>query len=198
MAAPLLKTYQNNEIEDFFVKYYLSQIPQSVSDFINGTASPFYEMIKISGSSFVFKLKSKQYGYSYFFDPLFKMYFEDEELCRRVSLVKGRIVFCPAAIFYHQHSHTTDSENQENIQADKLVSEKILRLKNISKSWGISFYGIFVITVSSVVLHILRGEFTKSWLHIRSFFITVGKLPGILKTRKSDLLYIKLNEASSL
>jgi GT2 family glycosyltransferase len=179
-------------IEDFFVKYYLSQVPELVSDVMDKTQKAYYEMNRISGACFAFNLKSKQYNYPYFFDPLFHMYYEDEDLCHRIKQAGGKVVLvCPNAVFYHQHSHTTDLENREEIQANKLVSEKILRLKDGSKSSAKALYGIFVSTVSSFTYHILRGEFYKSYLHLRSFAIIFFKLPAILKVRRQDLLNSK-------
>ena len=192
ITAPLLKVYNSHAIEDFFVKYYLSQVPELVSDVMDKTQKAYYEMNRISGACFAFNLKSKQYNYPYFFDPLFHMYYEDEDLCHRIKQAGGKVVLvCPNAVFYHQHSHTTDLENREEIQANKLVSEKILRLKDGSKSSAKALYGIFVSTVSSFTYHILRGEFYKSYLHLRSFAIIFFKLPAILKVRRQDLLNSK-------
>jgi GT2 family glycosyltransferase len=191
LTAPLLRMYDSNAVEDFFLKYYLSQVPELVSDLIEGRPRDYYEMNKISGACFAFNLKSKQYSYPYFFDPLFHMYFEDEDLCHRVQQVKGKIVLVPDAVFFHQHANTTDAENRQGIEADKLVSEKILRLKNGSKSSVKVLYGIFVATISSFTYHILRGELKKAYLPIRSFAIILYKLPAILKTRRQDILCSK-------
>ena len=194
ISAPLLKVYDNKKIEDFFLKYYITQVPELVTDLMDGTERAYYNMRLISGACFAFKLNSRQYIYPYFFDPLFHMYYEDEDLCYRVKQVKGKIALvCPKAVFYHQHSHTTDTENQERIMADKLVSEKILRLKNISKSSLKSLYGIFVSTITSFTYHIFRGELKNTYLHVRAFVIILYKLPSILKSRRQDLSCIKMS-----
>ena len=40
------------------------------------------------------------------------MYYEDEDLCFRVKQIGGKIVLVsPNAVYFHQHSHTTDLEN---------------------------------------------------------------------------------------
>jgi GT2 family glycosyltransferase len=192
ITAPLLKIYDSDAIEDFFVQYYLSQVPELVSDIIDKSQKTYYEMSRISGACFAFNLKSRQYNYPYFFDPLFHMYYEDEDLCHRVKQAGGKIVLvCPNPVFYHQHAHTTDLDNREEIQADKLVSEKILRLKDGSKNSAKALYGIFVTTISGFTYHILRAEFYKGYLNLRSFAIIIYKLPGILRTRRQDLLNSK-------
>jgi GT2 family glycosyltransferase len=191
ITAPLLRTYNGNQIEDFFVKYYFSQAPALISDLMDGTQKDYYEMSRISGACFAFDLQNKHYKYSYFFDPLFHMYYEDEDLCHRIKQIGGKIVLVsPNALYYHQHSHTTDLTNQKEIQSDKLVSEKILRLKDSSKNSMKSLYGIFVTTTTSFTYHILRGEFKKCFVHIRSFWIILFKMPAILRSRRLDLSYI--------
>jgi GT2 family glycosyltransferase len=192
LTAPILRTYEGDAIEDFFIKYYLTQVPAMVSDLMNGKSKAYYEMERISGACFAFNLKSRLYSYPYFFDPLFHMYFEDEDLCRRVRYVNGKIVLVNAnAAFYHQHSHTTDSENKSGIEKEKSVSEKILRLKDGSKRPIKTFYGIFVSTISNFTYYLLRGELSKAYNQLRSFVIIIFRLPAILKSRRQDLASVK-------
>jgi GT2 family glycosyltransferase len=186
ISAPLLRTYDGNSMEDFFVRYYLSQVPEMISDLILGNAKEFYEIEKISGACFAFRLNNGLYKYPYLFDPIFHMYMEDEDLCFRIRSLDEKIVLCTKPVFYHQHSHTTDLENRELIEADKLTSEYILRLKNNSKSSYRTLYGIMVATTSQVAYHVLRGEFAKAFKHIKTFGVTVSKFPTILKIRKED------------
>jgi GT2 family glycosyltransferase len=186
ISAPFLRTYENNEIEDFFVRYYLSQVPAIISDLINEDPKEYYEVDKISGACFAFRLKNGLFKYPYLFDPIFHMYMEDEDLCQRIRRLDKKIVLCLKPIFYHQHSHTTDIENKETIEADKLTSENILRLKNGAKNSYKTLYGIVVTTTSSVTYHVLRGEFGKAYKYIRSFGIVVKKLPAILRIRRKD------------
>jgi GT2 family glycosyltransferase len=189
MTAPLLRMYGSEAIEDFFIKFYLSQVPELISDLIDGTGRSYYEMKRISGACFAFRLKTNLYRYPYFFDPLFHMYYEDEDLCQRVHQAGGKIVLiCPSAVYYHQHSHTTDLDNIQSIESDKLVSEKILRLKNGSKSSAKALYGIFVTTISGITYHIFRAELYKAYAHLRSLVVILYKLPAILKTKREDFL----------
>jgi N-acetylglucosaminyl-diphospho-decaprenol L-rhamnosyltransferase len=188
IVAPFLKTYED-EVEDFFIKFYLSQVPDMVSDMFAGHLKGYYEMVKISGACFAFSLRNEKYVFDYFFDPLYHMYCEDEDLCHRIHMLNGKVVLVNReVVFYHQHSHTTDIENQEIIHADKLVSEKILRLKDSKKRSAKALYGIFVTTFIGVFYHLFRGEFLKSYLHLRSLLIVLYKLPRILRSRRQDLL----------
>ncbi len=188
LTVPMLKKYDSDQMEDFFLTYYLSQVPAFVSDLLNGKGKPYYELNLISGACFAFRMKKNRYNFPYLFDPIFHMYFEDEDLCHRIKKMGGKIVLVSSgAVFYHQHANTTDVENQETITADKLVSEKILRLKDDSKSSLKTLYGIFVTTTSSFIYHILRGEFKKAFLSVRSFWIIVFKLPVILRSRRYDV-----------
>jgi GT2 family glycosyltransferase len=186
IAAPMLKVYGDNKIEDFFIKYYLSQIPEMVSDVFSGSVRDYYEMKVISGACFALR-NDMQYPYPYLFDPVFHMYFEDEDLCRRVGTISRKIVLVPReADFYHQHSHTTDLENRDTIVADRLLGEKIFQLKDPRKSIIRALYGIFVSTSTAVLYHLLRGEGRALFMQIRTSFDVLLKVPRIMRTKKEE------------
>lgn len=186
ISAPLLRTYEGNAIEDFFVRYYLSQIPELISDLISGIPKEYYEVEKFSGACFAFRLRSKRYTYKYLFDSIFHMYMEDEDLCLRIRRLHLKIVLCIKPVFYHQHSHTTDVENKDEIAMDKLTSEYIFRLKNGGKGIYKLLYGVIVTAASQVTYHVLRGEFGKTYKQMRSLGIAVKKFPAILRSRRAD------------
>ncbi len=193
VSAPLLKTYEGDAIEDFFIRYYVSQVPVLVSDLLIGKQKDYYELEKISGACFAFRLKDESYKYPYLFDPIFHMYMEDEDLCYRLARINRKVVLSLSAIFYHQHSHTTDFKNREFIETDKLTSGNIIRLKNDQKNVFKTLYGIFATTTGSVTHHILRGEFKKVYSYSRAFALSVLKIPKILRIRRENAGHIDVD-----
>lgn len=187
ISAPILMKYGSNEVEDFFIKYYLAYVPQMVSDLIINNVKAFYFIDNISGACFAFDLKKNPYSSKYLFDPLFHMYYEDEDLCRRVKNFGLKIALIPReAIFYHQHSHTNDKENEESIKKNQLYSEKVFRLKDKSKSITRILYGIFVTTLTQVFYHLLRAEWKKAFAEITSVFPFIANLRRIINSRNLD------------
>lgn len=189
ITAPLLLKYGGNEIEAFFVQYYLAQVPNMISDLLMGNLKSFYNIKKVSGACFAFNLRNKLYRYNYLFDPLFHMYFEDEDLCRRVHMIGSKIVIVSQdAIFYHLHSHTTDDENKKEIATNRMYSEKVLSLKDPSKSVLTILYSIFVNVCHLIVYFFLKGQIKKCFFQIRSVCMMFLNLPAIISARKKDIL----------
>ncbi|GGB08525.1 glycosyltransferase [Puia dinghuensis] len=187
ITAPLLKTYTDDEVEDFFIKYYLSQAPAFFTGLLHGHTADHYPLQRISGACFAFSLRNGNYPYAYFFDPLFHMYYEDEELCQRIHAAGGKIVLVTRdAIFYHRHSHTNETEQRSSILKSQLVSVKILRLKDPSGNSFRAYYSIFIATLSSMFDHLLRGQLRLFYLYFRSLLVVTVLLPRIARTRRQD------------
>ena len=187
IAAPLLKTYTDDEVEDFFIKYYLSQTPAFFSGLLHGNAADHYPMQRISGACFAFSLRNGNYPYDYFFDPLFHMYYEDEELCQRIHAAGGKIVLVTRdAIFYHRHSHTNEKEERSSILKSQLVSVKILRLKDPFGNNFRAYYSICVETLTKMLDHLMRGQLRQCFLYFNSLLVVTALLPRIARTRRND------------
>ncbi len=163
-----------------------------ISDLLKNEAKPFYEMEKISGACFAFNLRNDSYTFNFLFDPLFHMYYEDEDLCRRIKLIQSKIyLISEQAIFYHQHSHTTDKENADEISSNKIYSEIILRVKDPAKSTVRTLYGIFTTTATATFYHLLRAEVKKCVSQIKPLGMMFYHMGAIMKSRKRDILLIR-------
>jgi len=158
IASTMPLTYTSAEIEPFFIKYYLQYIPALVTDLVkNKPLQKFgYETVKIPGICFMFRLKGNYTGTT-LFDEKFFMYFEDEDLCKRLIEANHKIVLVPDAIFYHQHSHTTDTININQINRQNEISDKYFKLKH-SKNKLASFYGLAVDDIFDSFKQLFRGN----------------------------------------
>jgi GT2 family glycosyltransferase len=187
IVAPLLKTYTDDSVEDFFIKYYISQAPAFLTDLLRGETADHYPLERISGACFAFGLRQERYPYAYFFDPLFFMYYEDEELCQRIRAAGGKIVLTHGgAVFYHRHSNTDPEEDRDAILRSQLLSRNILRLKEPFGRMSRAYYSIWAATVSRMLDHLLRGQLKAFFLYGRSLFAVTFMLPRIARTRRED------------
>jgi GT2 family glycosyltransferase len=188
IAAPLLMEYGKDTIEDFFVKYYLSQTPALYTDLMAGRAKPYYQLKAVSGAAFLFRLRSDRYRFDYLFDPLFHMYYEDEDLCRRVLRIHGKIVLVPQdALFYHQHSDTTDIGNKDRIKTDQRLSMKIYRIKDPAVSLPKALAGITADTFTDMLSSLLRGRFKGIWTECWSYLVFLWNVPRYVASKKKEM-----------
>lgn len=159
MASSLPLTYNKEQLEPFFIKYYLHYIPKLITDLIH--QSPLepcgYITKKVPGTCFMFCLRG-EYSESQLFDQKFFMYFEDEDLCERLKQLKLKIVLVPNSLFFHQHSHTTDTNNKLVIDKQKNISERYMRIKH-SKYKLKTLYGMFIDDFFDGSKQLLRGRF---------------------------------------
>jgi GT2 family glycosyltransferase len=85
------------------------------------------------------------------------MYFEDEDLCKRLNDRNEKIVLVPDAVFHHQHSHTTDIDNSKKIDRQNAISARYLRIK-YAKNKLASLYGITIDDMFDSLKQLLRGN----------------------------------------
>jgi GT2 family glycosyltransferase len=121
------------------------------------------------------------------------MYWEDEDLCRRVHMTGAKIALVPAAVFYHLHSYTTDTENKEEIKSNDFYSEMIYSLKDPSGSVPRILYSVFVNVCHLFIYFFLKGQWKKCFLQIKAMFVMLFNLPAIIKSRKNDMQISDIN-----
>lgn len=183
VSVPILKEYDSNQVESFFIEWYLTQIPDFFSDLLESKFQNTYNLRKASGACFLFDLKKIEYKFQYLFDPIFYMYFEDEDLFRRIEYINKKIVLSSNSVFYHKHSNTTDTENQLTIHKNKILGQNIYFFKNLKKSYLlllITWLKIeFVISVSMLINLQLKNLLNRLFITFKTFLL-LGK---IYKTR---------------
>lgn len=131
ITAPINFTYDFKNIESFYVKFYLSQCPELIYDSLCGSTKRYYEVQQITGSCFA--IRSKIINKIGFFDPLYFMYFEDDDLCRRIRYLNKKIVIISNGGVAHKHSHT-NIDMSGNTHRWKRISKTIYILKELNNS----------------------------------------------------------------
>lgn len=172
LTAPLLYTYDDNQVESFFIEYYLKFVPEFISDLLlKKDISDYYITKDISGACFAIKLDNKLFELN-LFDPNFHMYYEDVDLCNNILKAGKKIALVTKATFYHHHSHTTDMRNSTRITKWKAASEMYYRFKQAKSYAKISaIYGIFLDQFFNSLRLFFKFRFRDVWRSFQSFFL---------------------------
>lgn len=133
LTAPINLTYDFNNIDEIFIKYYLSQCPEFIYDAIFGLKKAHYQLKNVTGSCFAIRVSTiKLIG---LFDPLYFMYNEDDDLCRRIRYINKKIVIVTNAKVAHIHSYKDETLPRYNeLYRWKRISRTIYTLKDFGKS----------------------------------------------------------------
>lgn len=192
ITAPIPYSYDFTKIESFFIKWYLAQCPDLLNDALNNNLKTKYEVQYISGACFAIRsIFIQKYG---FFDPIYFMYSEDEDLCRRVINLGYKIVIVPKAKFAHYHTHTSKDEKVQNkINLWRRHSRAIYQLKDIKDPFynAISrlIYKYFIDYISLMIRFKFITLYKNMCLDIRIFI----DLPKIIRSRKAEFEFLKTN-----
>jgi GT2 family glycosyltransferase len=107
IVAPITYKHDFKNVDELFIKYYLSQCPELFYDALNGRPKQLYLVERVSGACFAMRAAViKSCGY---FDELYFMYQEDDDLCRRIRCCKKLICISPRAKIAHMHSNRIDN-----------------------------------------------------------------------------------------
>lgn len=185
IAFPLIKNINDKKIEDFFIKYYLSLIPNYITDLVNKNITNDYYLIENgSGACFMFDL-SKKYLLEYLFDPEFHMYYEDEDFFRRLKSYGYDLVLVPNSIFYHFHSHTNDFENREEINKNKLLGQKIYNFKR-NNEFLKSIASMMIDDISIILNSLLKFKFSKVIVLFKINLKFIIIIPAIIHNLRNE------------
>jgi GT2 family glycosyltransferase len=190
LSAPIPYDYEFKKIESSFIRWYLTQCPDMFYDALNNSLKAQYEVKYVSGACFAIKACFiKKYG---FFDPIYFMYAEDEDLCRKIRYLGYKIAIVPEARFAHFHSHSDeDYKMNDDIIYWQRYSKSIFRLKEVREPFYIGFKRYIYWCLCDYLA--VMGEFrTKTLLkYLFSDIKIMCKLPMIIKSRKNEMSLLK-------
>lgn len=185
IAVPIQYTYDFSNIEDHFVKYYVSQCPESFYDAMHKSLKDYYPMKSISGACFAMRSETiVRYG---FFDPLYFMYVEDEDLCRRLGYAKKKIVMVSRAKIAHKHTSTTKNTiEQEMLHGWQRCSWTIYKLKDLNRSL---FFNLLKVTrdiISDYLNSVAKLNFKNFILYLFNDLKIIINMRRIVKSRNIE------------
>ena len=191
VAVPLLTKYENDEVEWFFTHVYLTPMEGLVSDLFRGRIRDFYRINQLCGACFSLKIKDYN-GFDYLFDELFYMYFEDNDLYKRLERMKRNVMLVPGAIFHHTHGNTTNYE-KETLKGlvIRRTSKHIYTLKQSNRGMFIAFISLIFLIYRNIIAHLFSLNFKDLIVEVWSFFavsIKMGKIFSIMRKERLQLL----------
>jgi GT2 family glycosyltransferase len=185
ITAPLLYTYDFAGVDPVYIKYFLSQCPMLLYDALNRSMAATYDVETIFGACFAVRVETIQaYG---LFDPLYFMYAEDEDLCRRLRYAQKRVCIAPKATVAHMHSNRLgNQEGASRRQLWKRRSDATYRLKDLENR----FMHNALAVIRDRALDYARSLATLNILQVGQYLSEdtdlVCKLPHILASRRRE------------
>ena len=181
ILSPFHLNYDGNQVE-----YYFSTIinPQSCPNLLNDTyfkkLNLVYEIEFIHAAAWLISANCLKTAGG--FDPVFKLYSEDNDFINRVKYFKFRIGVVPASLVYHYGSHEVLYKYKFNIPIHLNII--ILNLKNINHK----FRGLFLVHLKTsfdkMTSALLYRRFKEFGFQLVLFYKSLFYLRKILKSRK--------------
>lgn len=132
IISPLNLDYEGKEIDAFFLNY-ISENPRLISDAILGRLQGIYEISFLNAA--VWMLTRRFLEGVGGFDPLFFMYGEDTDLCRRARFHGYKIGVIPTALAYHWHMVNSREHLSIKNKSNWFFSGFVNKLKNPEHSF---------------------------------------------------------------
>lgn len=117
------------------------------------------------------------------FDPLFFMYGEDDDFCRRVRYHRYKIGFVPSAVIYHARNNYDDENSTSKKSHYKKSASMLLYLKNPKGRLRYWFIQWLIKVLSEGLQLTARRDFEGLIKHIRLVVHNIGRLPQIRQNR---------------
>ncbi len=191
VALPVLMELDSNKVESFFTHVYLTPLTDLVSDLLVNKVKSFYPINSICGACLILRVSDYR-EFDYLFDPLFHMYYEDEDLCLRLRGLNLNMIIIPDAIFHHFHSNTNNYANASF--ADLLMrfrSRQIFQLKNKEKLTFKRFTGFFLFEFSKVLGFLFQLELKLMFAQILSIISFVFIVPRVIVSMNKQELILR-------
>jgi GT2 family glycosyltransferase len=190
MTAPVLFTYDFMNIEDGFVRDYLSQCPDMIFDALSHSLKEMYTMKLIMCACFAIRASTiKEIG---FFDPLYFMYYDDNDLCRKIISAKKKIVMVPQALAAHEHAHATHnpSDNWRRHRWSR-DSRFIYILKDLNRSLPINCLKLARDISYDYIRLLVEKDFRKLLNCVMDDLKMIPKLRRIIQSRNSEKMMLR-------
>lgn len=184
ISMPLITQYESLEVEPMIFQVYFAPIRNFITDLFSCSIKSYYDLDLLCGACFA--LKMNRFKFSFLFDPLFYMYYEDVDLGRRLKNANQLMMLVPAAIFHHTHSNTDPARQTFNDILIKRVSRHIYVLKDPQRSFLRIFINWTVLEIRNLIQCLLQLKFKDLIIEVISVFKTIIKIRKINLSRKTQ------------
>lgn len=178
-------TYDFMGIESFFIRQYLTKCPDLFADAIRGNLKKFYPSEGFNGACFAIRCECiEQYG---LFDPVYHMYGEERDLCRRLRYANMEVGMSPYAWFLHAHTSTkTDWRVRRKIELMKRKAWTTYVLKDLDTSFVGNLRKLTIRNLTDYFRCVITFRFVKLFRYILSDLGCVSAFSAILKSRDRE------------
>ncbi len=195
LAAPILYEYEDTLIESFFIRWFITQCPGLLSDALKGTLQPCYTMQRASGACLAVRAETvRKFG---LFDPIYFMYAEDDDLCRRLCVAGYKIALVPAAGVHHAHSNSERTAHHLNLERLKRKSALFCELKDPSRHFWFSFLKAIKMMLSSQLDTLCRFQVSKNLVFMIDDIAVLASLRRVFVQRNKEIELIKMHALRS-
>lgn len=196
VLSPLQYNYEGTEFEADFSSLLrqaglrkTSKTPDAAEGWMK---SDFVPTIRIIGAAVLMRLSTlRRVG---LFDPIYFLYAEEEDLCRRVLRHGYKVGVTPKARIYHGHESTGDFMTLERMRRFNIIRGKyILVLKNAQQPLGRAMLSLFAMTARDIrdlfVSHRLglAWEFALAAVQVTSLLGRIRRRRKLERTLASEL-----------
>ena len=186
ITAPIQYDYAFSSVDRTFASSYLSRCPDLFSDALKHKVKSWYKVDRMSGACFAIRSDFiNKYG---LFDPTYFMYYEDDDLCRRIEYLNYHIALVPGARVAHDnHAHVPSNQLKE-LDLWGHQSRTIFKLKDVRdpllKACVKTCYSI----CRDYMTYFASWKFSKVRQAFFSDLMLLSKLPVILHNRRKENL----------
>jgi GT2 family glycosyltransferase len=192
ISAPILYNYNFSSIDKHFISHYLSMCPNLFLDALNRDVKDRYNLDAVTGACLAIRSDFiTRYG---LFDPLYFMYFEDDDLCRRVKLLNYDIAIVPKAKIGHDYQaeialrrkSSQIYKNSREVHQWFRHSKSIFALKDINKPLLKIYLKLSITNVCDYITYISALDAVNlAYAFISDINLIIG-LPNILRSRNAE------------
>jgi GT2 family glycosyltransferase len=179
LTAPIPYNYDFSSIESQFTHHYARLCPELIYDALNGQIKDRYELDFVSGACIALKADFiSRYG---LFDPIFFMYGEDNDLCRRIKSLGYQIVLAPRACVGHH--------NQANVKDRSYLirqSSSIYEMKDVGVPLPKALFRLFCRHAGDYPSPILSLRISEVFRLLAVDTSLVVSIPRIMRSRTAE------------
>ncbi|MFH1985705.1 MAG: glycosyltransferase family 2 protein [Pseudomonadota bacterium] len=185
IATPLQMDYDGSNVDENFAKLYKFK---SVIDLFNKIQSnESFEVDTVIGAAMLFR--SDVFNTIGVFDPIYFLYHEEGDLCRRAKFHGFQIHVIHNAVVYHRHIQLFPKEMTFRAKFSSAYGYYIYILKNPFSPVSINFTVMF----KSMIEWLLQGPnfvkiCTRFAVILVSIVIVFYRIPLILNTRANEMI----------
>lgn len=173
IISPLHLDYQGNGIDQLFFQHIREDM-SLVSDAFFWQLQDLYEVQFVNAA--VWLVSQRVFRKVGGFDPLFFMYGEDQDYCRRVLYHGFKIAFSPKAKAYHWHGGSPNKSSTLGEKCIRYYAEILHRLKRPGHNFILSLMGIAVTWVQRLLITLIYGDLKGFLAMVLSFCKVMPKL----------------------